>query len=523
MTRSYPSIFNDVIGPVMRGPSSSHCAASLRIGRLARDLMDGRIDEVLIEFDPNGSLASTHVSQGSDMGLFGGLLGWEAHDERLVNAVREIQQAGIRTRIEIVEYGAAHPNTYRLTLGSKTNFHQLIALSTGGGMVEIVEIDKVPVSIAGDYFETLVFVDSGAEAVPDRIREIFSAESYHLCQGTDTSFIEIKSRVFPDDNVTNAIMALPGVTDIKKLAPVLPVLSSRQVQVPYITCEELLKSCGSRKNFWELALEYESARAGISENDVLEKMAAIVRIMRNAVQQGIAGTRFDDRILGHQSGGFQRQMTANRLLDGGMLNNMILYTSAMMETKSAMGVVVAAPTAGSCGTLPGACLGAGDFLNLEDEAIARGLLAAGLIGVFIAARSTFAAEECGCQAECGVASGMAAAALATLAGCDLIQVISAASMALQNIFGLVCDPVANRVEVPCLGKNVMAVSNALSCANMALAGYDPVIPLDEVIGAMDAVGRSIPRELRCTALGGLSATPAAREIEKELRIKEFRD
>ena len=191
----------------------------------------------------------------------------------------------------------------------------------------------------------------------------------------------------------------------------------------------------------------------------------------------------------------------------------------LMEVKSAMGVVVAAPTAGSCGTLPGACLGAADFMGLEETEIARALLAAGLIGVFIAARSTFAAEEAGCQAECGVASGMAAAALVSLAKGSLLQAVCASSMALQNILGMVCDPVANRVEVPCLGKNVMAVSNALSCANMALAGFDQVIPLDEVIAAMDAVGRSIPRELRCTALGGLSATRTAREIDKKLSVR----
>jgi L-serine dehydratase len=517
MTLNYPSIFNDVIGPVMRGPSSSHCAASLRIGRLARDLMDARIDEVLIEFDPKGSLASTHVSQGSDMGLFGGLLGWEAHDERLVNAAREIQRAGIKTRIDIVDYGAAHPNTYRITLQNKTDSHQLIALSTGGGMVEIVEIDGVAVSMAGDYFETLVFVADNDDAVLKKIQDRFTAESYKLCRGGDTGLIEIKSREFPGDDVCGVIKAMPEVVAIKKLAPVLPVLSRRQVKVSFITCKEMLDSSGSRKrDLWEHAVAYECARAGISENDVWNKMTSIVRIMRHSIRQGIAGTRFDDRILGYQSGGFEQQMTANRLLDGGMLNRMILYTSAMMEVKSAMGVVVAAPTAGSCGTLPGACLGAGDFLNLEDKDVARGLMAAGLIGVFIAARSTFAAEECGCQAECGVASGMAAAALVTLAGGDLIQAINAASMALQNIFGLVCDPVANRVEVPCLGKNVMAVSNALSSANMALAGYDSVIPLDEVIESMDAVGRSIPRELRCTALGGLSTTPAARKIEKKL-------
>jgi len=483
--------------------------------------MEGRIDEVLIEYDPNGSLASTHVSQGSDMGLFGGLLGWEAHDERLVNAAREIQEAGIKSRIKIVDYGASHPNTYRITLANKSDSYQLIALSTGGGMVEVTEIDGAAVSIAGDYFETLVYVNGNAEAIMGQVREIITAEQVKLCRGRDTSIIDIKTREFLGDDVCSILYAIPEVVDIRKLGPVLPVLSRCDVTVPFITCEEMLQSSGrNTRELWELAVIYESARAGISENEILEKMVAIVRIMQNSIRKGITGTHFEDRILGYQSGGFQQQMTAKRLLDAGMLNQMILYTSAMMEVKSAMGVVVAAPTAGSCGTLPGACLGAADFMELEEKKIARGLLAAGLIGVFIGARSTFAAEEAGCQAECGVASGMASAALVTLAKGNLLQAISASSMALQNILGMVCDPVANRVEVPCLGKNVLAVSNALSSANMALAGFDQVIPLDEVIAAMDAVGRRIPRELRCTALGGLSATRTAREIDRRLRVRE---
>jgi len=146
----------------------------------------------------------------------------------------------------------------------------------------------------------------------------------------------------------------------------------------------------------------------------------------------------------------------------------------------------------------------------------KAMLAAGLIGVFIAAHATFAAEVGGCQAECGAGSGMAAAALVTLAKGATRQAIAAASIALQNMLGMICDPVANRVEVPCLGKNVMAASNALACANMALADFDPVIPLDEVIDTMDEVGRSIPRELRCTALGGLSLTRTSKEIERRL-------
>src|SRR4051794_6214445 len=110
------SIFNDVIGPVMRGPSSSHCAAALRIGRLARDLMEGEITEVLVEFDRAGSLPATHESQGSDMGLFGGLLGWDADDERLPHSAQALAEAGIEPRIETVDVGDPHPNTYRLTL-----------------------------------------------------------------------------------------------------------------------------------------------------------------------------------------------------------------------------------------------------------------------------------------------------------------------------------------------------------------------------------------------------------------------
>lgn len=182
-----------------------------------------------------------------------------------------------------------------------------------------------------------------------------------------------------------------------------------------------------------------------------------------------------------------------------------------------MGIIVAAPTAGACAGLPGAVIAAADAMGSTDDNIVRAMLAAGLIGVFICARSIFAAEVCGCLAECGSGSGMAAAALVTLSGGSARQAVDAASMAIQNVLGLVCDPVANRVEVPCLGRNVLAATNALSCANMALAGYDAVVPLDEVIETMNRVGMSLPAELRCTAMGGLSITPTSKAIERRLR------
>jgi L-serine dehydratase len=299
---------------------------------------------------------------------------------------------------------------------------------------------------------------------------------------------------------------------------VLPVLSRRALQVPFITCDEMLAyNEGQGLELWELAVHYESVRGDLSPEQVFQKMQEIVRIMQKAIQQGIAGTQYEDRILGYQSGSFQAEMESGRLLDGGMLNLMILYTTALMEVKSAMGVIVAAPTAGACGGLPGACIGAASALGLPVDEVTRAMLAAGLVGVFIASGATFAAEVGGCQAECGAGSGMAAAALVTLAQGNVQQALGAASMALQNVLGMVCDPVANRVEVPCLGKNVMAASNALACANMALADFDAVIPLDEVIATMDVVGQSLPSELRCTGLGGLSVTRTSRKIEKMLK------
>ncbi len=221
-------------------------------------------------------------------------------------------------------------------------------------------------------------------------------------------------------------------------------------------------------------------------------------------------------MLGHQCGSFDELMRAGKLLDGGALNRIILYVTALMEVKSSMGVIVAAPTAGACAALPGAVIAMAEHMGLGEEDMARAMLASGLIGVFITTRWSFAAEVGGCQAEGGSAASMGAAALVTLAGGTLAQAAAASSMAMQSMIGLICDPVANRVEVPCLGKNVMAAANALSCANMALAGYDPVIPFDEVIDTAKQVSKQMPRELRCTNLGGLSITPTAIALEEKL-------
>ncbi len=512
---TYPSIFNDVIGPVMRGPSSSHCAASLRIARMCRDLMDENIKDILIEFDPNGSLATTHKSQGSDMGLFGGFLGWEAHDERLPESDKHIATAGINITISITDIGNSHPNLYKITLSNSKETRTLTAISTGGGMIDVTSVDNIPVSMAGDYFETLIYCDKPDSIVPFLQASVIY-DNIAIHKGA-VCFIQIKSQCFLDAVMYKELLEMEGVLFIKQLHPVLPVMARKNMQVPFITCHEMLEYNNNKnKALWELAVDYEAARGNIAAEEVLEKMRNIIHIMGNAIELGLKGTHYHDRILGSQSPQFKEKMDAGKLVGGDVNNRIILYVSAMMEVKSSMGVIVAAPTAGSCGALPGALFGTAHSMELSEDVLVKAMLSAGLIGVFIAAHATFAAEVGGCMAETGSGGGMAAAAITEMKGGTLEQSITAASLALQNSLGIICDPIGNRVEAPCLGRNVMAATNAVSCANMALAGYEKLIPLDEVIQTMKAVGDQIHHTLRCTNLGGLSITHAAKKIEAML-------
>lgn len=487
-----PSIFNDVVGPVMRGPSSSHSAASVRIGRLARDLCGGQPDRVLIEFDTEGSLATTHDSQGSDMGLFGGLLGWEADDARLPESAAALRATGMQLEIRIATLHDPHPNTYRITLHKNGVEHRLIALSTGGGMIEVVSIDGAPVTLYGDYAVTVLDVldDGLSTAAALRARD-------DVDMVTVTGAAPVRVVVCAQAFVEDAVLAtLPAVRRARRLAPVLPVRSRKGLAVPFLHAGEMVRRADpATRKLSDWALEYECARGGIGAPEVLDQMRKILEIVRGGVKQGLAGTEYKDRILPRQSHRFAAMLEGGKLLDGGILNRAILYVTALMEVKSSMGVIVAAPTAGSCATFPGTTLAAAELLGSDETTILRAMLSAGLIGVFVATRSSFAAEVGGCQAETGAGAAMAAAALVELMGGNAAQALSASSHALQNVLGLICDPIANRVEAPCLGRNIAGAANAFACANIALAGYDHLIPLDEVLDAHRQISQNMAREL----------------------------
>lgn len=481
--------------------------------------MENNITGILVEFDPNGSLADTHTGQGSDMGLFGGFLGWEADDERLPESEIYIANAGIPVQFAVRDINAKHLNTYLVTLTNSNEKRSVTAISTGGGMIEIIAIDGIEVSMMGDFYETLIYCKTPG-SILDLINKGMSYD-YLIVHDTNPYFIQIKAQSFPDELLQEQLASMEEVLFIKKLSPVLPVLSAKDSKVPFTTCNEMLEYNRDKDlSLFELAIRYESQRGNIPGEEIIEKMRGIVGILKDSIKSGLQGTQYADRLLGSQSVNFKKQLQNKRLIDTGALNNVVMYVSALMEVKSSMGVIVAAPTAGSCGTLPGAVIGTADFLEASEDEIIEAMLVAGLIGIFIATQSTFAGEVAGCGVEYGSGGSMAAAAIVYLSNGSLVQSVAAASMVLQSTLGLSCTPVANRVEAPCLGNNIMAATNAVTFANMALSGYDPLIPLDEVIETMHTIGMAIPHEFKCTNIGGLCATKTAKILEAKLNLKQ---
>ena len=260
---------------------------------------------------------------------------------------------------------------------------------------------------------------------------------------------------------------------------------------------------------WQAVLEDDCRDRNVSREESFAKMSGLWQAMGRSVEEYNPDRRSPSGLSGGQG---QRMAQAADTLCGPFLQSVIATALKVGEQNACMGRIVAAPTAGASGVMPAVLLPLQSRENLSDEEMVRCLYVAAGFGQVIAARASISGAEGGCQAEVGSASAMAAAALVHARGGTAQQMAAACAMALQNIMGLVCDPVAGLVEAPCVKRNVMGAMNALSCADMALAGIAGAIPCDEVIDAMAAVGRAMPAALRETGEGGLAATPTGRKI-----------
>ena len=265
-------------------------------------------------------------------------------------------------------------------------------------------------------------------------------------------------------------------------------------------------------------VKQEAALKQISEEAVLEQMKYNWQVMKESIATGI---NHPQKSKGGLIGGEGRKLYdyckgEQSLLCGKQVMEAVSYALAVAEVNATMGRIVACPTAGSCGIVPGVLKKLQEMDELSDDQIAMALMTCAGFGMVIAHRASVSGATGGCQAECGAASAMAAAAAVELRGGTPEQAGEACAMVLKNVMGLVCDPVAGLVEVPCAKRNALGASLAMVMADMALAGITSVIPVDEVITAMGAVGRSLPESLRETARGGLATTPTGQEFNRKI-------
>lgn len=505
------SIFNDVLGPVMRGPSSSHTAGSFHIGALARSLLGDEPASATFAFDPGGSYAEVYRQQGSDLAFAAGLMGWTITDERFPQALDLAAAHGLDLKfaVERLPY-ADHPNTVEIRLVLQSGRHlRAAAQSIGGGAIVFTRIEDWPVRLTGDAHEVLVALDAKVEPTA---RELVTRDGQTIGQperqARGNQVLLRAQRPSPlDDSTRQELMALPGVHRVWTASPVFLVQRGLPL---FASAAEMVALAEQRDcSLGQVGLAYESALLGLPEREIVAEMIHRLEVMRAAVRRGLDENVPPMQLLQPTARHVMQAEANGRVAIGGLHTRAAARAMAVMHVNGGAGVVCAAPTAGSAGVIPGVVVTLAEEKGLNQEQAALALIAASAVGVIVATRATFAAEVAGCQVEIGASGAMAAAAVVEAAGGTARQAADAAAIAFQNTMGSVCDPVQGIVEIPCHTRNAVAAASAFVCADLILGGYINPIPLDETIDAVYAVGRMLPQELRCTARGGLSLTPSA--------------
>lgn len=284
------------------------------------------------------------------------------------------------------------------------------------------------------------------------------------------------------------------------------------------TLRQLAELCEREgKSIGRLMLEEQAKESGRDEQEEFRKMFDYYQIMKEAVRKGLTeDTTSRSGLTGLDAQRVMRYIETGEPSVGHVAAEAMAYALAVSEVNASMGRIIATPTAGSCGIIPGVFVSSQQRFGWDDETMTYGLFAAGAIGYVIANNSFVSGAEGGCQAEVGSAIGMAAGAMTELRGGTPSQAIHAVGLALKNTLGLICDPVGGLVEIPCIVRNGFGAVNALAASDMALAGVRSVIPSDEVIQVMLEVGSSMPEKHRETAKGGLAQTPTGKKIMDQL-------
>lgn len=506
MEKYYPDFFNDVFGPVMQPGSSSHTAGPCRIGYLAGSLVKGRLRDIVIELDRNGSFAGTFGHMSEDLGMLAGAYGLLPDDERMFDIKTVLKNENIGFRFEFTDFPAgSHPNAVKFILtGDNGEVFTLSGNSTGGGMIETTDINGIKYGFLGDCFLLCCELPEKEEN-QTVIFENALVEKHSRSEGSAVYLIKTESRFTDIDRIEKA-----GGKILFSLPPVLPVVSlfSRKKQlfndftgwIAYAEKENISLS--------DAAVEYEKRASGMTKAEVYAKMEEIRSYMKKQTEAVYSDESrlFENPFTGYHFRDWKNYADNGTPLTGGVAALSLHYAFGVQAQSKGVRLVPG-PMGTGGGYLYSAVRAVKETCGFSDEKELEGLFVAAAVGAICYTRTNPTGEILGCTGECGVCGSMAAAAITHMAGGSPRQVESAASLALQGALGWPCDPIPGAKNQPCISRVVTAVIMSTVFADLALSGKDAVVPFHEVVDEADKLGKAMPSELKCTSCGGMCETP----------------
>lgn len=508
----------EIIGPVMLGPSSSGTAGMARLGYAAHLFLTGPLQSIDLCFHPRDTGC---FGLRSHVALVGGALGMRPEEPALRRALELAKEQGISlSTSKFTEQPLPESAlTVKLSFVERSGRRcEITGVSVGGGSIAITNIEGFAVNLSSTASNVFVWAERPVAA---ELRAMFPQYEIGASRQAERELCWINTGKTPDREAAKQAAQIPGVTRTLALEPFVPLGYVPHTPL-FCSFDELIaRADATGEDCMELALSYEQNRSGRTRREILEQMHQMLGYMKSAAEEGL--TRPVHTLFGFGTGEdgkkLMRAMQEGKTISGSTLNRAVAKALATMEVADAMGCVVAAPTAGSCGIVPGCLLTVAEDKGLDDAAVVKALFACSLIGAALYYHKvSFSGLGGGCQGEIGVSSAMAAGGLACLAGGTVRQVVDAGALALKNMLGLVCDRIGGSSEIPCIRRNGIGVANAFCAADMALSGICSYIPADEVAEALVDCEKRLPPELR-GGCGGLTSTKTAaraREIEEEI-------
>lgn len=519
---AFRSIFNSTLAPITPGPSSSNTCGPVRVGLVSRYILGETPQKAVVEYDRDGAFHETLYGMKSDLGFINGLLGKDQNTPDFTSAYEAAERAGMDISFEQVDdlkMGGVETARIRMTSRAGESL-AVTGESLGGGAFRIFLIDDCPVSISGASWELLAFMRPRGKAEANSVAESLAAElegqgEAACTAGKGYSLVHLKApRPFPDELVAR-LGRRGDVLRVRVIPPVHPVVYDRTRTAPFETASGMLAYCGEHGcSIARAAVDYEMAVTGWEEEKIRSYGEMLLDIMEESRKNGMRLQTGFEGVVAPSAAAVGRGMQSPALPSMGFLDNAVAGALGIMEHSNASGKIVCVPTGGSSGIVPGLLFSAAEQMGLGRGPLFEALMSSGMIGIFMMVDGNeFCGGAHGCQAEIGCGAAMAAAGLVHLMGGGAKQACDAASMALQSLMGLICDPVAGLVQVPCLARNMTGVAVAAVSAKAVCSGFDAFLPFDEAARAMVKTGEMLPNSFG-PVCSGCCLAPAARRARE---------